>query len=1430
MGSQDATGSTAIPGSKVIDDARRLLADFSRCPSCAVVLPGNRCPNCGIDLADQNAGRVGELSMRAVALLVERESVLDVMRIRARGLATGPANAPVALTKPQAASSVSAAGQSHPASPSQAAAPQSAVHLQVPPSQVASPAEAVSPSDTAVPPPAPPSPAASPAEAAAPQPASGVSPSWASPTPPLAPTTSAPPTAPPPPPAPPGRPVPPPAEGRSGLGVHGLLVGLGALLLSVAAVGFLVFSWQVLSLSGRAAVIAAVTLGVLGTASWLRARLPETAEAVGALGVVLVLADSWAVRRTGLFGADRPEALGYAAGAVAVCAVVLGGWALISRVRAGSLAAVTLAPLAVLLLAARLDGDLGPVPVMATGFLLAAGLALGRGLLPADWQAERWLLRAIAAAAVAEAGGSASIGRPGHWWAAFVLVTAAVVTVAEAFVDRPAVLPGRDWPVLLRRAWSLTAGLLVGAAAAQVGLAVAAALDLTESTEITLLIPVTALTVLAAVGAAAVRSWPGAAIRRSAFGAGTVIVAALVAVPLVAIAGWLPVRAALVGAQAWSARPGSRFGDLAPEPASTMTTWLVALIGLGLLAAGGLIVVRISGWPAWLLRPIRFATGTVAGLGVVVLPLIPAAPVAVVVVGSAGVSVLLAVLLTGSAGAARRATRFAGGWILSGVTGTLAALLAWSCRDLALPFSLLGIAGLLLARRRVPRTGPAGAPVNGAGLSALAGLAGAAAPFAVGAAVGLAGGSSGLRVVWAAGVGGLSAAALIGVPRWWPAAREGRAEWTGIDRLAAAIPGMISLVVGLLATLPGAVAAPSVLGDTWPRPTLLAVAVVIGLTGALLIRPDVVRALPVLPLTCAAAVTPLLGATAAAIRAAITEPGPAWIELSLLWAVAAALGALGIAALALSGRADPARRVAAELGVLITGLIGLALIDGPDALWPVLLVLGAGAAAIAATPDRHRVGWLAGFLLTGSTWTRLAVGDVSLVEAYSVPPALALLVLAGYRFWRDRETDPVRALVPVATVGLAPSILVAADGTPIRPAVLIAVATGLASAGWLMQRRGTRPLSGTGTVITGIGVLTAAATAGVRAGATLSTASTSIDLPLSGVEVWTLPAAAILLFAASVGRAVPESSVSSEAAARTGRRSELLQYAARPPLFLALLMAAVPTLIAALLLIDDSGDDGWAVVRVAAVLGVSALAILVALADRLGSGRFGQGRLEQSRLGPGWLRSGWLGSGWLSPAGAGRPGPARAGSGRVALEPVAVALAVAASWTGLRLDAGPPEVWTLPLAVLLLIQGQVRFEKFTRTAARPGGVAASWAAYGPGLVVLLLPSLYLNVLSAVSSSSAEGSILRQSGLILLAAAVLVVGARHRLQAPVLLGAGVLIVQAGVVLSPWIAELAGAVPLWGWLAAVGLALIVLGARYEARVRQLRMVRLRLGALR
>lgn len=398
--------------------------------------------------------------------------------------------------------------------------------------------------------------------------------------------------------------------------------------------------------------------------------------------------------------------------------------------------------------------------------------------------------------------------------------------------------------------------------------------------------------------------------------------------------------------------------------------------------------------------------------------------------------------------------------------------------------------------------------------------------------------------------------------------------------------------------------------------------------------PWAARLLLALTLATALAVTALSRVEAAAAPAAAAlAPSAALLadpalHSGLTWAIVTFTGAVLITLAAQRGLVAGQRRIAAELGLVVTGAVVLAQVRDADHLWPVLLLLGAAAGAVATARDRRAVGRVAGVLLTGATWTRLGVADVGLVEAYSLPPALALLGLALHRLRTDRAVDARRLLAPVALLGFLPSIVAAGDAasSDLRPALLL-VAAALVT---LVPRTGW------------IGPVAAAATAVVRAGAGLGAAL-------------------------------------------------------------------------------DAGLDA---------------------------------------------------------------SPGLAGV----------------------------ELWTIPAAVILLAHGR----------SRPA--VSSWAAFGPGLALLIGPGLFLGV------QPGSGTELRQIVTIALAAATLAVGARQRLQAPVALGAGALTVQALVLLSPRIAELRDAVPVWGWLALVGLALLVLGAGYERRLQQVRALGLRLAALR
>jgi hypothetical protein len=72
---------------------------------------------------------------------------------------------------------------------------------------------------------------------------------------------------------------------------------------------------------------------------------------------------------------------------------------------------------------------------------------------------------------------------------------------------------------------------------------------------------------------------------------------------------------------------------------------------------------------------------------------------------------------------------------------------------------------------------------------------------------------------------------------------------------------------------------------------------------------------------------------------------------------------------------------------------------------------------------------------------------------------------------------------------------------------------------------------------------------------------------------------------------------------------------------------------------------------------------------------------------------------------------------------------------------------------------------------------------------------------------------------LAALGVLLVGARTRLQAPLAVGAGVLVVDALDLLGPY----AAALPRWVSLGGAGILLLVVGATYEQRRRDLARLR-------
>ncbi|GAA3781530.1 hypothetical protein GCM10022403_015060 [Streptomyces coacervatus] len=156
----------------------------------------------------------------------------------------------------------------------------------------------------------------------------------------------------------------------------------------------------------------------------------------------------------------------------------------------------------------------------------------------------------------------------------------------------------------------------------------------------------------------------------------------------------------------------------------------------------------------------------------------------------------------------------------------------------------------------------------------------------------------------------------------------------------------------------------------------------------------------------------------------------------------------------------------------------------------------------------------------------------------------------------------------------------------------------------------------------------------------------------------------------------------------------------------------------------------------------------------------------------------------------------------------AAALFLLASWVRLAAwDVGTVEAYTLPVTVPALCVGVWR-----RSRDRQ---ASSWTAYGPGLAATLLPSL----------AAAWDDPHWTRPLLLGTAALLItlLGARHRLQALLVLGGSVLVLDTLHELAPYLVQMTGALPRWVPPALAGLLLLALGATYERRIREVRRVR-------
>ena len=156
---------------------------------------------------------------------------------------------------------------------------------------------------------------------------------------------------------------------------------------------------------------------------------------------------------------------------------------------------------------------------------------------------------------------------------------------------------------------------------------------------------------------------------------------------------------------------------------------------------------------------------------------------------------------------------------------------------------------------------------------------------------------------------------------------------------------------------------------------------------------------------------------------------PEWRGLAVLFVV-------GLLAIALA-------EVEVEIGSALAGSVAAtgAVAAAGDLSTSLALHLTVAGALVTASSlvhaDRRYLGWPGGALLAAATWVRLADIGVEAPEAYTLPSAVALLILGIARLRRDETTSTARALGPGLLLATVPSLLwVLADPVTTRAVLL----------------------------------------------------------------------------------------------------------------------------------------------------------------------------------------------------------------------------------------------------------------------------------------------------------------------------------------------------------------------------------------------------------
>ncbi len=144
----------------------------------------------------------------------------------------------------------------------------------------------------------------------------------------------------------------------------------------------------------------------------------------------------------------------------------------------------------------------------------------------------------------------------------------------------------------------------------------------------------------------------------------------------------------------------------------------------------------------------------------------------------------------------------------------------------------------------------------------------------------------------------------------------------------------------------------------------------------------------------------------------------------------------------------------------------------------------------------------------------------------------------------------------------------------------------------------------------------------------------------------------------------------------------------------------------------------------------------------------------------------------------------------------------------------PIELATATLAVAVLTVGAVRLRAST--------AAGSWRWLAPGLIVLLVPSLFVTFV--------DQELWRLVALGVVAVAAVVLGALARLQAPLVIGAVVAVVHALRTFAPQLLAVYQLAEWWVWAVIGGAVVLFVAITFERRTRDLKKFGSRIGSFR